>query len=104
MKVIYRPAAAADIDRAYGWYEKERKGLGEEFLAEVRATAQSVQDMPATYPIVLRQTRRALVRRFSYGLFYESSRTRLSSWRVFIQAEIRLCGNGATEVQIGSGG
>jgi toxin ParE1/3/4 len=70
VKHIYRRAAAADIDRAYVHYEKERKGLGEEFLAEVNATAQRVLEMSAAYPVVVRQTRRALVRRFSYGLFY----------------------------------
>jgi plasmid stabilization system protein ParE len=70
VKAVYRPAAAADIDQAYAWYEKELKGLGEEFLAEAKVTAESVLEMPEAYPIVLRQTRRALVRRFSYGLFY----------------------------------
>lgn len=70
MKHLYRPAAAADIDRAYSWYEKVRKGLGEEFLAEVNATAKLVLERPSAYPVVVRQTRRALVHRFPYGLFY----------------------------------
>lgn len=30
---IIRPAAAAEIDDAYLWYESRRSGLGEEFLA-----------------------------------------------------------------------
>ena len=70
MKPIYRPGAAADIAHAYSRYEKERKGLGEEFLAEVAATAKLVLERPAAYPVVVRQTRRALVHRFPYGLFY----------------------------------
>ena len=70
MKHIYRPAAAADIDRAYARYEMERKGLGEEFLAEVYATARLVLERPTVYPVVVRQTRRALIHRFPYGLFY----------------------------------
>ncbi|HYO14653.1 MAG TPA: type II toxin-antitoxin system RelE/ParE family toxin [Thermoanaerobaculia bacterium] len=64
MKHIYRPAAADDIDRAYARYEEERRGLGEEFLAEVTATAKLVVERPEA------QTRRALVHRFPYGLFY----------------------------------
>jgi plasmid stabilization system protein ParE len=67
---IYRPAAAADLTQAYAGYERERKGLGEEFLAEVRATVQSVLEMPRAYPVIRRDTRRALVHRFPYGLFY----------------------------------
>ena len=70
MRHIYRPAAAADIERAYARYEEERKGLGEEFLAEVDATVALVLERPAAYPVVVRQTRRALVHRFPYGLFY----------------------------------
>lgn len=50
MKHIYRPAAADDIDRAYARYEEERQGLGEEFLAEVTATATLILQRPAAYP------------------------------------------------------
>jgi plasmid stabilization system protein ParE len=37
MVVLIRPAAAADIDDAFVWYERQRPGLGEEFLEAVRA-------------------------------------------------------------------
>lgn len=70
MKHIYRPAAAADIEQAYTWYEKEREGLGEEFLAEVHITLQSALEWPEAYPVVHRSTRRVLVHRFPYGLYY----------------------------------
>jgi hypothetical protein len=30
--LIFRPAAAADVEEAYDWYESQRTGLGEEFL------------------------------------------------------------------------
>jgi plasmid stabilization system protein ParE len=67
---VVRPAAARDISSAYAWYEGEREGLGEEFLVEVRATIDAVLDAPEAYPILHRQTRRALVHRFPYGLFF----------------------------------
>jgi plasmid stabilization system protein ParE len=69
-RYVFRPAAAGDLERAYGWYERERQGLGEEFLEEIRITIQSVLAMPEAYPVVHRSTRRALVHRFPYGLFY----------------------------------
>jgi plasmid stabilization system protein ParE len=34
--VIFRPAAAADVDDAYAWYERQGRGLGDRFLAAVR--------------------------------------------------------------------
>lgn len=70
MTPIYRRAAAADIARVYARYERERKGLGEEFLAELRATAARVVQLPSSFPIIHRQTRRAPVHRFPYRLFY----------------------------------
>jgi hypothetical protein len=32
MQVLVRPAAAADIDDAFLWYEQQRAGLGDDFL------------------------------------------------------------------------
>jgi len=67
---IVRPAAAADIDDAYRWYERQQVGLGDEFLAAANAVMKSVVANPLQYPIIHRQTRRALFHRFPYGLFY----------------------------------
>ncbi len=67
---IFRPAAADDIRRAYAWYGQAREGLGEEFLAEIHVAMQRVLSAPLTYPVLHRQTRRVLVRRFPYGLFF----------------------------------
>jgi hypothetical protein len=55
---VFRPAAAGDVERAYAWYEQQREGLGEEFLAEVWTTVQAVLDSPERYPVLHRQTRR----------------------------------------------
>ena len=70
-QVIVRPAAAADIERAYQWYESQRRGLGEEFLAALRLTRDRVLEYPEAFPVLHRDTRRALIpQRFPYGLFY----------------------------------
>jgi len=67
---IVRPAAAADVEAAYRWYERQRSGLGDEFLAMVRSTLRSIEANPEAYPVVHRSTRRGLVRRFPYAIFY----------------------------------
>lgn len=54
----------------YVWYEGEREGLGEEFLVNVRTTIGAVLEAPEAFPILHRQTHRALVHRFPYGLFF----------------------------------
>jgi len=68
--VIIRPAAAADIDEAFLWYERQRPGLGEEFLTALETVRDNIAVHPNMYPVTHRDIRRALLRRFPYGLFY----------------------------------
>ena len=68
--VLVRPAAAADIEEAFFWYESQRPGLGDEFREELRAVLDRVSERPELYQVLHRDTRRALLKRFPYGLFY----------------------------------
>ena len=67
---IFRPAAAADVEDAYRWYEDQRAGLGEEFLAAVSNVIESLVAYPERFPTIYRQTHRANLRRFPYSVFY----------------------------------
>ena len=69
-KLLTRPAAAADIEEAYRWYERQRVGLGVEFLTAVDAALRELAAHPAAYVVVHRQTRRVLLHRFPYAIFY----------------------------------
>lgn len=69
-QVIVRPEAAGDIEDAYSWYERARTGLGDEFLAAVRAGLDLATEHPEQLPVVHRHTRRVLLRRFPYSLLY----------------------------------
>jgi len=60
-RVIVRPAAAADIEEAYDWYEQQRPGLGEEFLTAIRSTLDRMVTEPEAFAVIHRATRRALV-------------------------------------------
>ncbi len=68
--LIFRPAAAADDEEAYEWYQERQIGLGEEFLEAVHEAIRAVQDHPEQYPVIRRETHRVLLRRFPYGLYY----------------------------------
>lgn len=70
--VLVRPAAAADIEEAFLWYEGQRVGLGLEFRSELEATIDRVAANPQLYQVVHRNTRRALLRRFPYGVLYRA--------------------------------
>jgi len=70
MPLIVRAAAASDIEDAFLWYEHQRPGLGHEFLDAVQAAGERIASHPTMYPIIHRNTRRALLPRFPYGIFY----------------------------------
>lgn len=63
------PLAQLDIKEAERWYEKEAV-RGDDFLAAAEATIGRIQESPFQFPIVWRDVRRALLRRFPYGLFF----------------------------------
>lgn len=71
--VQVRRAAELEIAEAQLWYEAKDKSLGAEFLSQVSQTMNRILKMPLLYPIVHRDVRRALVRRFPYLVWYRVS-------------------------------
>ena len=72
-----------DVADAYGWYERQRVGLGEEFLGCVDACIQRICRFPEGSPIVFDSYRRGLVRRFPYAVFYEFEESVITLYAVF---------------------
>jgi toxin ParE1/3/4 len=69
--VIVRAEAEADLAEAYNWYEQQVRDLGGEFLLCVDAVMASIERNPHLYPVVYKSIiRRALMRRFPYGVFF----------------------------------
>ena len=71
-RFLLAPEAKADLADAFAWYKAQRTELGSEFLAQVALILESIEHAPERYPIVRGTTRRALVRRFPYAVFYIS--------------------------------
>jgi len=70
LHLLLRPEARADLRDAYDWYQDQREGLGEEFLHEVRVVIDRILSTPTLYQQIRGEVRRALPRRFPYGVFY----------------------------------
>ena len=68
--VIIRRLTKADIRDARQWYETQRRGLGDEFLASVEESIERLSSLPESFPVVHRDLRRALVKRFPYKVFF----------------------------------
>lgn len=70
-ELVIAPEALRDLEEAYAWYERQRFGLGEEFLGCVDACVEALRRSPEMYALIDETYRRALVRRFPYAIFYE---------------------------------
>jgi toxin ParE1/3/4 len=63
-------AAEDDIAAAFEWYESKRVGLGAEFVHAVDAALLSLLSFPESREAVHRSTRRCLMGRFPFEIFY----------------------------------
>jgi len=70
MTVELSPAAIADANQAFNWYEDQRDGLGLEFSAELRRMVGMLAEYPELGHVVFGETRQAVLQRFPYSLFY----------------------------------
>lgn len=68
--VVVRRQAEADMAAAASWYNGQNPGLGTEYLRSVDVCIASISRNPAMYATVYRTVKRALLRRFPYGIFY----------------------------------
>ena len=79
--LVFRPVVRDELDEAYRWYELQKPGLGDEFLDCIDEMLNRVCVMPEASPIVYRDVRRAVVKRFPYAIYY-----RIVSSRIIVTA------------------
>lgn len=70
LSALFKPLAEIDVEEAYDWYERRRRGLDSDFLLNIEETIERCLRQPNMYPAVHENIRRALIRRFPYGIFY----------------------------------
>ena len=69
--VEFRVEAQKDILEAIIWYEKNREGLGDEFLIAVENEKHFIEQNPYYYEEKYKGIRRAITKRFPYILYYK---------------------------------
>lgn len=70
LEALLRPEARHELAAASEWYEARKAGLGGDFLDEFLAAIGRIEDHPKSCPVIDRDIRRALLRRFPYALYY----------------------------------
>ena len=83
LPVGFLPEAESEVEAAYVYYEKQRPGLGLQFLLAFDAAVSRASENPRVFPRVARRTRKALLRRFPYLVFYVVEEYRILVTGVF---------------------
>jgi toxin ParE1/3/4 len=77
LPIVWMPVAAAELQQARAWYDDVRPDLGERFAVAVETTVEAIAQQPLQFSVVHRGRRRAGVRRFPYGIFFEMQADRI---------------------------
>jgi toxin ParE1/3/4 len=77
------PEAAREVEAAFWWYERRRRGLGLEFLLAFDALLENLRRLPEGHEPVAMRTRKALLRRFPYLVLYALEEKRVLVTAVF---------------------
>ena len=69
-QTYFRPQAENEVLEVRQWYEERKLGLGAEFGDAVNDTVLRIVDNPLAFPTVRGETRRAVLRRFPYAIYF----------------------------------
>ena len=67
----FTPEAEAELTEARQWYAHQRQDLDLEFMQCIDDALRRVVGNPYLFPIIYRNLRRAVVRRFPFAVFFE---------------------------------
>jgi plasmid stabilization system protein ParE len=70
MRVRFLQVAKRELDDAVDYYNREKPGLGYEFLWEVFFAIDRIKQFPQAWQAFYEDARRCIIRRFPYGIIY----------------------------------
>ena len=68
--MIFTQSARAELIEAQDWYEREAPGLGRRFRQAIDVLVERMSNGAQQFPVVYKNARRALLRRFPYALIF----------------------------------
>jgi len=83
MHIRFTPEADAELAEARQWYSHQRQDLDLEFMQCIDDTLLRIVDNPYLFPLVYRNFRRAVVRRFPFAVFYEVMGDEIEVFAIF---------------------
>lgn len=83
MLIRFTPEADAELTEARKWYSHQRQDLDLEFMQCIDDALSRMADHPHAFPVVYRNLRRVVVRRFPFAVFYEITGNEIEVFAVF---------------------
>ncbi len=81
--VVISSRAELEITEAIEWYEKIEKSLGLSFLDNLDQAISAVIKNPEMYPVIFKNVRRILIKKFPYSIFYHLTKNEIVVLAVF---------------------
>ena len=70
MRVSFHPQANKEVEDAQAWYEERSLLAAAGFLHELSKAVRQIGEAPNRYPLALHGTRRVVLERFPFNIFY----------------------------------
>ena len=83
MKLRYTDRAKDDLELTFAWYERQRRGLGFEFLDCIEIAVKSILENPEMYRIHYSIFKGCVIRRFPFSVFHTIEDTEIVVHSVF---------------------
>jgi plasmid stabilization system protein ParE len=75
--IAFHPEVRGEVNDAFNWYERQRTGLGEEFLEVVNSALARIRLQPEIPQPIDLGVRRVRLKRFPYRVVYLLETTRI---------------------------
>lgn len=81
-RVSFHELAEFELNDATVFFETEREGLGVRFSSTVEAAVAHIREHPEASPVIIRDIRRKVLRRFPYSILYSVKPDRIRTLAV----------------------
>ena len=78
LPLVFHPDVQGEVNEAYRWYEQQRPGLGADSMAAIEEVFARLRQTLEVHQVIYRGVRRALPRRFPYGVYYRVHANRVA--------------------------
>lgn len=86
MKILIRKEAEQDIANARFWYQQRSPQAAQQFVTALNHTLTRITEFPHAFPSAGKHTRRALLARFPYTVYFHEAGDRIEVHAVFHQS------------------